>query len=329
MLRQVAKFARQRVARGAQSQFEENAMRRHVLANMLALSGALFFAIPVFAKPPQAAQQPPQPSVNALEVEKVKDNLYVIRGGGGNSTVFVSSKGVVVVDAKLPGWGTPLQEKIKTLTDKPVIIVINTHSHPDHTSGNVEFPAGIDIVANENTKKNMENMDFFKKPENAKGLPTKTFKDRMTLLSGDDRIELYWFGAGETSGDSWVVFPALHVMDSGDAFAQQTVTIVNTNNGGSPVTYPEMLAKVAAGIQGVDTIITGHDGIRTWQDLVTWVQFQKEFLAWVEAERTAGKTVDEATAEYKIPDRYQGYMPVEARRVKAHIQGIYDELSKQ
>ena len=172
-------------------------------------------------------------------------------------------------------------------------------------------------------------MDFFKKPENAKGLPTKTFKDRMTLLSGNDRIELYWFGAGETSGDSWVVFPAFHVMDSGDAFAQQTVTIVNTNNGGSPVTYPDMLAKVAANIKGVDTIITGHDGVRTWDDLTTWVQFQKEFLAWVESERKAGKSVDEATADYKIPDKYQGYAPAEARRVKAHIQGIYDELGKQ
>ena len=276
-----------------------------------------------------AGQQPaPKPDVSALEVEKVRDNLYLIKGGGGNTTVFISSKGVVVVDAKSPGWGTPLQEKIKTITDKPVITIINTHSHPDHTSGNVEFPSGVEIVTNENTKRNMENMDFFKKPENAKGLPTKTFNDHMTLFSGEDRIELYCFGPGETSGDTWVVFPALHVMDSGDSFAQQTVTIVNTGNGGSPVRYPDMLAKVAANIKGVDTIITGHDGVRTWDEFLTWVQFQKEFLGWVQSEKNAGKSVDEATADYKIPDKYQGYTPADARRVKAHIQGIYDELDK-
>ena len=127
-------------------------MKRQFRASVLALVLALCWAICSPVSWSQAGQQqPPQPSVNALEVEKVKDNLYVIKGGGGNSAVFISGKGVVVVDAKLPGWGAPLQEKIKSLTDKPVIMVINTHSHADHTSGNVEFPSGVDIVANENT----------------------------------------------------------------------------------------------------------------------------------------------------------------------------------
>jgi glyoxylase-like metal-dependent hydrolase (beta-lactamase superfamily II) len=55
--------------------------------------------------------------------------------------VFVTANGVVVVDTKNPGWGQPLLEKIKTLTDKPVTMIINTHTHGDHVSGNVEFPA--------------------------------------------------------------------------------------------------------------------------------------------------------------------------------------------
>jgi cyclase len=284
---------------------------------------------PVLAQTQPAAQQPARPDVAALTVQKVRENLFVVVGGGGNTTVFLTRKGAVVVDAKLPGWGKVLQEKIKTFTDKPVIMIINTHSHPDHTSGNVDFPPGVAIVAHENTKKNMQNMDFFKKPENVKGLPTKTFKTKLNLLSGRDRIELYWFGAGETSGDSWVVFPADHVMDSGDAFAQQTVTIVNTRNGGEPVEYPSMLAKAFANIKGVSTIVTGHDGILSWNDFAVWVQFQKEFLNWVEAEKAAGKTVDEATAEYRLPDKYRNYLPVEARRIKAHIQGIYDELNQR
>jgi cyclase len=289
------------------------------------------FSLTIFSSSafPQARQQPPQPSVDALKVQKVRDNLYLITEGGGNTTVFINSKGVVVVDAKLAGWGTPLQEKIKTLTDKPVIAIINTHSHADHTGGNVEFPPGVEIITSENTKINMQNMDFFKKPENARGLPTKTFKDKMTLFSGDDRVEVYAFGPGETSGDTYVVFPAVHVMNSGDQIPQQTVATVNTKEGGSPVKYPDTLAAAAATIKGVDTIITGHDGILTWNDFIVWGQFQKEFLAWVEAERTAGKSVDEATADYKLPDKYTGYLPIEPRRVKAHIQGIYDELGSK
>ena len=62
----------------------------------------------------------------------------------------------MVVDTKNPGWGQPILDKIKTLTDKPVTTIINTHTHGDHVSGNVEFPATVDIVVQENTKTNME-----------------------------------------------------------------------------------------------------------------------------------------------------------------------------
>src|SRR5262249_47550460 len=104
-------------------------------------------------------QQPaPQPSAANLQVDKIKDNLYVIKGGGGNTAVFITTNGVVVVDTKNPGWGKPLLEKIKGLTDKPITTVINTHTHGDHVSGNVDFPANVDIVVHENTKANMDKM---------------------------------------------------------------------------------------------------------------------------------------------------------------------------
>jgi len=292
--------------------------------------GVLWLALPSHAAQAQVAEQE-KPDVNALEVQKLKDNLYVIKGGGGNTTIFVNSKGVVVVDTKNPGWGQPLLEKIKTISDKPVITIINTHSHADHTSGNVAFPPGVEIVTQENTKKNMLNMDFFKKPENAKGLPTKTFNDKMSLFSGKDQIDLYWFGPTETGGDTWVVFPALRTMASGDAFPRLAVTILNLNNGGSPLTAPETLSRVVAGIKNVDTIITGHDDIRTWDDLKVFVEFREEFLSWAVAQLKAGKSIDEATAAWETPkkDKYQGYEPPDRRRIKAHLQGISDELNKK
>src|SRR5512134_1190673 len=99
-----------------------------------------------------AMQQAPQPRV--VEVDKIKDNLYVMKGGGGNSSVFLTANGVVVVDTKNPGWGQPLIDKIKSVTDKPITTIINTHTHGDHVSGNVEFPATVDVVTHENTKTN-------------------------------------------------------------------------------------------------------------------------------------------------------------------------------
>src|SRR5437867_8640147 len=73
-----------------------------------------------------------------IEAEKLKDNLFLLKGGGGNTTVFVTSTGVVVIDAKNPGWGQPILDKIKELTNKPITTLINTHTHGDHVNAETE-----------------------------------------------------------------------------------------------------------------------------------------------------------------------------------------------
>src|SRR5205807_7150716 len=140
-------------------------------------------------------QAQPQDAPKVVEVEKLKDNLFMLKGGGGNTAVFVGTNGVVVVDTKNPGWGQPILDKIKELTPKPVTTIINTHTHGDHVSGNVEFPATVDIVVQENTKANMEKMDIFKQ-NSGKGMAKRTFKVKMTLGKGADEIDLYYFGRG-------------------------------------------------------------------------------------------------------------------------------------
>src|SRR5687767_6742023 len=178
-----------------------------------------------------------QPDPNApkvIEVEKVKDNLFVLRGanGGGNTAVFVMTNGVAVVDSKNPGWGQPILAKIKELTPKPVTLLINTHTHGDHVSGNVAFEPTVDVVVQANTAENMKKMASppgMGKPQpqtifeqnNGRGLPKRTFTDAMTIGSGADQIDLRYFGRGHTNGDAWVIFPALRVMHAGDIFASK------------------------------------------------------------------------------------------------------------
>ena len=251
--------------------------------------------------------QSPAPSPMVIEVEKVKDNLWVLRGGGGNTAVFATAGGVVVVDAKNPGWGQPILDKIKTLTDKPVVTLINTHTHGDHVSGNVAFPASVEVVTHENTKANMEKMPIFK--ENAgKGLPEKTFRDKMTLGKGADRIDLYYFGPGHTSGDAWVAFPAHRIVHSGDLFARKELPFVDAANGGSVLHYPETLMKAYNGIKDVDTIINGHNPSQsTWADLKEFAAFNQDFLTFAQAQLKAGKTAEQAAAEWKLPEKYVGY----------------------
>jgi glyoxylase-like metal-dependent hydrolase (beta-lactamase superfamily II) len=273
-------------------------MRRALVLGILLAFGAL---AAVKAQPP-AADAP-----KVVEVEKVKDNLYVLRGGGGNTAVFLTANGVTVVDAKNPGWGTPVLNKIKELTPKPVTTLINTHTHGDHVSGNVEFPATIDFVAQENTKVNMEKMPIFKE-HNGVGMAKRTFKDKMTLGKGADQIDLYYFGPGHTNGDAWVVFPALRVVHAGDIFANKGLPLIDAANGGSVLHIHESLTKAHNGIKNVDTVINGHTAANTtWADLKEFADFNQDFLTWAQGELKAGKTPEQAAGEWKVPEKYKGY----------------------
>jgi cyclase len=236
---------------------------------------------------------------------------------------------VVVVDTKNPGWGQAILDKIKTVTDKPVSMIINTHTHPDHTGSNEFFGASVETVVQDNTRANMEKMDAFK-GDKAQFLPKKTYKDRTSLLSGKDRIELHYFGPGHTSGDSFVVFPALGVMHAGDMFAGKSTPFIDTRNGGSGGQYARTLARAAAGIKKVDTVITGHSPLQTWKDFTEFAAFMKDFTTWVTAQHKAGLTAEAAAARYELPEKYQGYT---IRRqgfgaIQTAVQAIYDDLKK-
>ena len=274
-------------------------MKRGVVLGLLLALGALAV---VKAQPPQ------QQGEMKIDVDKVKDNLYVLKGGGGNTAVFVTADGVTVVDAKNPGWGQPILDKIKELTAKPVTRLINTHTHGDHVSGNVAFPATIDIVVQDNTKTNMEKMDIFKK-NNGRGMPKRTFKDRMSIGKGADQIDLYYFGPGHTNGDAIVVFPALRAAHTGDLFAGKTLPLVDPDNGGSVLHYHETLDKVHGGIKNVDTIVNGHSNTTTtWEDLKTFAEFNQEWLAWAQAGLKSGKTPQQLADEgWNVPAKFAGY----------------------
>jgi len=306
--------------------------RTIVLCALLALS-ALSLVV--------AAQQGGGQQARVVEAEKLKDNLWVLKGGGGNTAVFVTANGVVVVDAKNPGWGKPILDKIKELTNKPVTTLINTHTHGDHVSGNVEFPATVDIIVQENTKTNMQKMipnstaqdqtipaQTIFQQNGGKGLPKRTFKDKMTLLKGPDEVDLFYFGRGHTNGDAWVLFPALRVVHAADIFSGKNVPLLDANNGGSAAVIADSLEKGYNALnKGADTIITGHSTQMTMADLKEYIAFNREFLNDVKAAKNAGKSADEVAASWKIPAKYAGYAAADANRLKNNVRLAYSELS--
>ncbi len=307
------------------------AMKRITFLAALVSVGALSLGVAAF-------QQPAASAPKVVEVEKLRDNLFMLKGGGGNTAVFVRSDGITVVDTKNPGWGQPILDQIKKISDKPITTIINTHTHGDHVSGNVEFPTTVEIIVQENTKTNMQEMrgatgiaqngpptNIFKQ-NNGRGLPTKTFKDKMTVGKGADEVDLYYFGRGHTNGDAWVVFPALRLVHAGDIFSGKNLPLLDANNGGSGVQIGDSLAKAAKSLKNIDTIITGHSTTMTMADLSEYADFNKEFLKDVQTAKKAGKSVDDVAGSWKMPEKYKGYAAVQPARLKANVQVIFDEL---
>lgn len=285
-------------------------------------------------------QQAPRPPI--AKIAHVRDNLYVIRNSnptqretftGGNTAVFITERGVVLVDTKLPGYGRDILAQVKSVTDKPVAMIINSHTHNDHSGSNTEFPATVEYVVHENTKANMAretcapvtNCQSFK-GENVKYLPKRTYKDKLTIGSGRDQIDLYHFGRGHTNGDTWVVFPAVRTMHTGDMFQRKNMPFIDVqNSGGSAVQFASTQAKALATVKNVDTIIPGHlNDNMTWDDFKEGVAFYQDFLASVDRAIKEGKTAEQTFASWTVPDRFKHFQ-VDPTRVKPNIEAIFAE----
>jgi glyoxylase-like metal-dependent hydrolase (beta-lactamase superfamily II) len=319
-------------------------MKRSLVLGSIVLVGALSATVAALQQPPggQGGQgrgrgpaQPP--SAAQLQVDKLRDNLYVLRGGGGNTAVFITAGGVVLVDTKITGWGQPIIERVRELTDKPVTTIINTHTHYDHSEGNPEFPATVEVVTHENTAKLMAEMrdvygiaplgrNVFKE-SNGRGLPKRTFRDRLTLGSGNDRVELHYFGPAHTSGDAFVVFPAARVLHTGDTFPNKGMPIMDVNNGGSGLQYSGTLAKAAA-LPNIDTVITGHNATTvTMADVKTYSEFIDAFVSQVIAAKKAGQTIEAVAEGWKVPERFlkEGYVQPMPARIRPNVEVIWKE----
>ena len=305
-------------------------MRRFTTLGILALAGAL---VTVATYEAQEERVP-------LEIQNVADNLYMLAnassvqgmGGGGNTAVFVTEAGVVLVDTKINGYGQDIIRHVAEITDKPITTVINTHTHFDHSGGNTELPDTVDFVVHENTRAQMArptcervtNCDAFK-GENAKYLPRTTYSDRMSLFAGPDQVDLYHFGRGHTDGDTFIVFKDARTLHTGDMFQRKGLPFIDVANGnGSASEFGMTLRKAVAGIAEVDTVIPGHNPTPvTWAEFVDFSGFYNDVVSKAQNGKAAGRSVDEVVAAYSVPDEYSDFAAPE-QSLRTTVQYVFD-----
>jgi glyoxylase-like metal-dependent hydrolase (beta-lactamase superfamily II) len=203
-----------------------------------------------------------QPQQQPMAIKMVKPGLYMVTGGGGNSTVRVTDQGVILVDTKNLGdqFYNELMGQIKTVTNQPVKYAFVTHVHQDH-SGNIGkfVQAGVQVITNDGLKRNLETGGADGKGyTSAAGKPSPpnvTYTKNKKIKLGNARAEAYHFGRAHTGGDTVVYFPDLKVVSLGDEFVAAQPN-ADYPMGGSLLEWSKVLSQVLK--LDFDTAIPGH-----------------------------------------------------------------------
>jgi glyoxylase-like metal-dependent hydrolase (beta-lactamase superfamily II) len=229
-----------------------------------------------------------------LDIVRVKGDLYMISGEGGNVAVYVTGDGVILIDDMFYRNTDDIRAKVASVTDQPIKYVLNTHQHDDHAGGNAKLLAIASVIAQQNARANLEHIKqpyYEDTPGTPIGLPNITFADEITVRLGGKEVRAKYFGRGHTSGDAVIYFPDLKVIHTGDLFLGRTPTAaaaaaskppganiyVDYAQGGSFLEWTHTLDGVLT--LDFDTVIPGHGPVSARADVV-------KFRADVEAMRT-------------------------------------------
>ncbi|MGE3955219.1 MAG: MBL fold metallo-hydrolase [Vicinamibacterales bacterium] len=274
-----------------------------------------------------ATRLPPPPREAPAPVgtiEQVADHLWMIPGGGGNTAVFETATGVVVVDPKFPQFGAAVVEQVRRVTATPITHAIATHSHNDHFGGIVALPPTVQVVMHRQAAINVARLRGTGDPNRFEGRPVTTFEDRLTLFDGPDAVDLYFFGPAHTNGDVVVVFRAAGVMHAGDLFRAKRNPNINLPWGGSPAEFPATLQRTIDAVPGVSRVITGHSTVVGWQDFVEYSRFVNLLVRHVRSEKDAGRPWNVAMRSFRPPPEFSDY---DLSTLFGTVQDIYKGLT--
>src|SRR3954454_21692585 len=198
-----------------------------------------------------------------LTLEKVTDSLYVIVGSGGNVAFVPTAEGVILIDDKFPQDNPQIVAKVKSITDKPIRYVLNTHHHGDHTGGNPALlAANAEIILHRNARTNMVKGEM-------PGIPRITFSDESQVFLGGKEVDARYFGRGHTNGDVMIYFPSERVLHTGDLFTSGA-PFCDTSAHCSIKEWDQTLEKALQ--YDFDTVIPGHGPVMKKADLAKYAK---------------------------------------------------------
>ncbi len=272
---------------------------------MRALTATALTLAALLCSPGSAAtarrQEAAAPKPDPHKIEKLAENVYCIFGEGGNIGLIVTEHNAILIDDQFAPLVPGLLKIVKTVTDKPIKYLVNTHHHGDHVGGNLALEHQVQtIVAHTNVRHHLEVEQAKLEPAKRGGLPEITFGDhdpkvRSVLAIYLDGVEVHLahFGPGHTDGDVLVGLPGTHVMHMGDIFFNGLTPYIDLSSGGSVAGMIANLDAVLAFLPEDSKVIPGHGPVGGKKDVARARDFLKAVQKHVEANPAkTGKELD-------------------------------------
>lgn len=241
---------------------------------------------------------------------KITDNIYMLKGSGGNIGVLIGKDGTLMIDNQFAPLSNKINGAIKTLDPGEIRFLVNTHLHGDHSGGNENFKRmGATVVAHDLARERMgkeqvnKAMNRVTPPREKDALPVITFSDKLNFHLNDEDIVLHHFDAGHTDGDLIVQFKNANVVHTGDAFVRYGYPFIDVSSGGSVNGFISTLDKILLLIDDNTRVIPGHGEPATKADVKKVRDAVADIRDQVSSALKKGKKTEDISA-LGISDKY-------------------------
>ena len=274
------------------------------------------------------AQQHPSTITAGLETIQIRTNVYVIFGAGANVTVHVGPDGLVLVDSGSSERADNLLEAVKSISPRPIRLIINTSADADHVGGNAVIgSAGVSmsfdpfahgnhatVLAHENVLRRMSAPTGSQSPFPSTMWPTETFTSRFrSMYINDDAVQVIRQTGAHSDSDIMVLFRKADVVVTGDIVDLRQFPVIDRARGGSIQRELEALNRLLTEFvvpnvpqvlkPGGTMVVPGHGYVSDYAEVVEYRDMLTVITDIIQRMIENGMTLDQV----KAADPTRGY----------------------